>query len=135
MKINFVSLIATLFLLAILNACSSTIEKPVTDSSEQAKLPVNDFPTQDRVEFVLECVAQHGGEFRYEVVYPCICSMDKLASKMTYKEYNEAKTFTYLRSTPGEKGGIFRDPPQAKKLRKKLKEAKKYAEESCFVKM
>ncbi len=133
MRLNFYILI---LLTSLLNACSTTTTQPKTQSiQEDTQIQTNDFPTQDRVEFFLECVAQHGGEFRYEVVYPCICSVDKLASKITYQEYTEAKTFTYLRSTPGEKGGIFRDPPKAKQLRKQLKEAKKYAEQSCFVKM
>jgi len=39
-----------------------------------------------------------------------------------------------LRSTPGEAGGVFRDPKQAKDLRKVLKEAEAYAERQCFVK-
>ncbi len=124
--------VISIFLISALSACSSISEKP--QQTEKKAEIINDFPTQERVEYVLECVAKHGG-LRYETLYPCICSADKLASKMRYKEYNEAKTFTYLRSTPGEKGGIFRDPPQAKQLRKKLKEAQKFAEESCFVQM
>jgi len=39
-----------------------------------------------------------------------------------------------LRSTPGEKGAVFRDPAQSKTLRTRLKEAEANAEKSCFVK-
>lgn len=124
-----------IYFLALLTAswltgCSTTAQK----KQDETQVIVNDFPTQDRVEYVLECVAKHGG-LKYETLYPCICTIDKLATQMTYKEYAEAKTFTYLRSTPGEKGGIFRDPAQAKTLRKKLEAAEKFAEDSCFVKM
>lgn len=131
MKPTTVSIpLTTLLLACMLSACTTSPEK----TQEETAISVNDFPTQDRVEYVLECVAKHGG-LKYETLYPCICSVDKLASKMTYKEYTEAKTFAYLRSTPGEKGGIFRDPPQAKSLKKKLSEAEEFAENSCFVKM
>jgi hypothetical protein len=114
-----------------LSACT-TAKK--TQEDEATAVPVNDFPTQDRVEYVLECIEKRGG-LRYETLYPCICSIDKIATQMSYKEYAEAKTFTFMRSTPGEKGGIFRDVPKAEVLRKKLEAAQKYAEESCFVKM
>ena len=123
-------LIPALLAAAIIAGCTATTEKPET---EEARF-VRDFPTQDRVEYVLACIEKKGG-LRYETLYPCICKIDKIAEKMSYKDYAQAKTFTYLRRTPGEKGGIFRDPPQAKKLRKQLKDAEQYAEDSCVVKM
>lgn len=126
---NRINHFATSILIVALTGCASTADK----TAEQGVTPINDFPTQDRVEYVLGCIEKRGG-LRYETLYPCICSIDKIASKMTYKEYAEAKTFTFLRRTPGEKGAVFRDPPQAKILREKLKEAQQFAEDSCFVK-
>lgn len=114
----------------LLNGCILTGNRP-PQSKPQA---INDFPTQTRVEFVLQCIEQEGG-LRYETLYPCICSIDKIASQMTYEEYDQALTFTFMRRTPGENGGIFRDPENAKKLRKKLKDAKTFAENRCFVRM
>ena len=114
-----------------LSACTTVSKTP---EEATAAVPINDFPTQDRVEYVLECIEKRGG-LRYETLYPCICSIDKIATQMSYKEYAEAKTFTFMRSTPGEKGGIFRDTPKAEVLRNKLQDAQKFAEESCFVKM
>ena len=100
---------------------------------EAAKQSSNDFPTQARVEYVLQCMEKKGGQ-NYDTLYPCVCSIDKIAEKLTYDEFAEAQTFTYLRSTPGEKGAVFRDPPRAKELRNRLKEAVAFAEQSCFVK-
>jgi hypothetical protein len=54
---------------------------------------------------------------------------------MTHDEYDQALTFTFMRRTPGENGSIFRDPPRAKQLRKKLKDAKKFANNRCFVRL
>jgi hypothetical protein len=124
---------AGIALLALLYGCASTA--PETKPAEAAAPAprVNDFPTRDRVEYVLNCVARHGG-LTYITQYACGCKIDKIAEKMTFAEYEAANTFTYLRSTPGEAGGVFRDPKQSKDLRKLLKEAEAYAEKQCFVK-
>ena len=93
----------------------------------------NDFPTQARVEYVLQCMEAHGGQ-QYDTLYPCVCSIDKIASQFSYDEYVEAETIVQLRSTPGERGGIFRDTDKAKSLYQRFKETVEAAEKSCFVK-
>jgi hypothetical protein len=93
----------------------------------------NDFPTQARVEYVLGCMEIHGGQ-SYDTLYPCVCSIDKIASKLTYAQYTEAETFTVMFKTPGERGGAFRDAPGARDLVKGLKKAQEEAKSSCFVK-
>lgn len=119
----------------IIAGCASNPEKetaPAANVSE-SKNYLNEYPTRDRVEFVLNCVAQHGG-LSYITQYACGCKIDKIAEKMTFAEFDAAKTFSYLKSTAGEAGSAFRDPKQSKDLRKLLKEAEEYAEKSCFVK-
>ena len=92
----------------------------------------NDFPTQARVEFVLRCMDSHGGQ-KYESLYGCICTIDKIADQIAYDEYVEAEVFAQLWSTPGERGGVFRDPDRASLLVDRLKEVTETAEKSCFV--
>lgn len=109
--------------------------KPATPVKEnaapkEAAPKINDFPTQARVEYVMQCMAEHGGQSLGNM-YHCVCAIDKIASLMNFQEYSEALTFTYMFDTPGEKGGEFRDPPKSKALRDKLKAAKKEAE-GCF---
>lgn len=127
----------TLFTSTLLSGCSTTPETtPTTETASapiEEKVRVNDFPTHDRVEYVLNCVAKHGG-LSYINQYACGCKVDKIAEKLTFQEYDSARTFTLLHSTPGEKGAVFRDPKQSKDLRSRLKEAEQYAEKSCFVK-
>jgi hypothetical protein len=125
------NLTLALILSSLMVACSST---PKQASPEQDENFVSDFPTQDRVEYVLQCVEKEGG-LKYETLYPCICKIDKIAEQMSFEKYTEARTFTFLRRTPGEKGGVFRDPPQAQKLRKQLQDAEKFADSKCFVRM
>lgn len=122
----------TACLTALLSACAGTQEQQPETVTEPAAF-VSDFPTQDRIEYVLNCVAQHGG-LTYITQYACGCKVDKIAEKMPFEEYDAAKTISYLKNLPGEGGAAFRDPKRAKELRKKLKEAEDFAEKSCFVK-
>jgi hypothetical protein len=92
----------------------------------------NDFPTLARVEFVVKCMNKMGTQ-SYDTLYQCSCSLDRIAERMSYDDFAEASAFTMLRRTPGEKGGIFRDPPQAKQLREALAEAEAYARSSCLI--
>ena len=103
---------------------------PAPAPATSAQPLINDFPTQARVEFVMQCMAEHGG-VNLDNSYHCVCAVDKIASLMNFKDYSEALTFTYMYDTPGDKGGEFRDPPQSKVLRDRLKDAQTQAE-GCF---
>ncbi|MGR9105917.1 MAG: hypothetical protein ACU843_03200 [Gammaproteobacteria bacterium] len=103
------------------------------DTQTTPELVENGYPTLARVEYVLQCMEQHGGQ-NLDTLYPCVCSIDKIATQLPYDDYAEAQTFTAMRSAPGEGGGVFRDPPRATELRKKLEEAESFAQKSCYVK-
>ncbi len=92
----------------------------------------NDFPTQARVEYVLRCMDSNGGH-KYEVLYSCICIVDKIAEKIAYDEFVEAEVFAQLRTTPGERGGVFRDPDRSSLLIGKINDITERAEKSCFM--
>ena len=93
----------------------------------------NDFPTQARVEFVLSCMGERGGQ-SYNSMYPCICVIDRMAAQMPYREYTAAETLSFLYSTPGERGGFFRDAaPRSRKRIKAFLALREEAEAACFV--
>lgn len=134
MKNKYVLSILSLCLSAAITGCTTTPEKKAEQAPVEPTPLVNDYPTRDRVEYVLNCVAQHGG-LTYITQYACGCKIDKIAEKLTFNEFESAKTFTYLsKGQTGDAGGAFRDPAHSKDLRKRLKEAEAYAEKSCFVK-
>lgn len=133
MKRNYINSILSIALLAAITACTTTQGKTDEQAAAEQAPRVNDFPTRDRIEYVLNCVAKHGG-LNYITQYACGCKIDKIAEKMTFEEYEAAQTVTYLQKMPGESGGAFRDPARGKDLRQRLKEAEEYAEKSCFVK-
>ena len=123
----------TIAALVLLSGCATTQETLNPDTAQAEPIPaINDFPTRDRVEYVLECVAKHGG-LSYINQYACGCKVDKIAEKLNFSEYESAKTFTQMQKTPGEAGAAFRDPKQSKDLRTRLKDADAEAEKACFV--
>ncbi|MEI6744636.1 MAG: hypothetical protein WCL34_01660 [Methylococcaceae bacterium] len=132
MKKTLKKLFLTASLSLIIAGCATNPEKEVETTVAPAVL-TNDYPTRDRVEFVLNCVAQHGG-LSYINQYACGCKLDKIAEKLSFNDFEAAKTFSYLKSMAGDNGGMARDPKQSKDLRKQLKEAEESAEKSCFVK-
>ena len=93
-----------------------------------------DFPTLERVEFVLGCIERRSkdGSHHYDALYSCVCAIDHIRSQFNYDEYNEAVTFSQLRRTAGERGSLFRDPTRADLLRDKLSEVEETAEKRCF---
>lgn len=121
-----------LLLSAAIFATGCTLSPEKVDES----VFTNDYPTRDRVEYVFNCIAKHGGlsgSKAYINQYACGCKIDKIAEKLSFEEYEGAKTFSYLKKVPGENGSAFRDPKQSKSLRTLLKEADAYAESQCFV--
>jgi len=92
-----------------------------------------DFPTQARVEYVLGCMDIYGGQ-SYDTLYGCVCAIDKIDAQYTYAEYTAAEVLTFLRSTPGERGGVFRDAaPNSRERVKRLAKSIEAAESTCFM--
>ncbi|QWF69782.1 hypothetical protein KEF85_10400 [Methylomonas paludis] len=124
--------------LTLLSGCASTPETPaVAEQAAADTAPavtfLNEYPTRDRVDYVLECVAKHGG-LSYINQYACGCKLDKIADQLSFADFEAAKTFGQMQKTPGEAGAPFRDPAQSKDLKTRLKEAEALAEKACFVK-
>jgi hypothetical protein len=91
----------------------------------------NDFPTSDRVEFVLECMQRNAG--KQEFVYKCACVIDQIAQKYSYDDFVEAATAARYQSLGGERGGLFRDPPQTRELAKRFVQVQGEAMKRCDV--
>ena len=98
----------------------------------RADQPVHDYPTHARVEYVNECIANHGDSLT--ALYQCSCTIDRLASRLSYDDFVEAGTFAKYSSLPGEGGAIFRDSDQARSLAKMFRELEAEAFRSCGLK-
>jgi hypothetical protein len=91
----------------------------------------SDYPTTDRVQYVLECMYRHGGSGEY--VYKCSCALDYLAAKFTYDEFVEASTVARYQTLGGEGGGVFRDSEANRALAKKYRDAENEAYGHCGI--
>src|SRR6266542_501114 len=92
---------------------------------------VNAYPTGDRVEFVLECMQKNGG--KQEFLYKCACVIDEIAQKYAYDDFVEASTVARYQSLGGERGGVFRDPPQVRETAKRYLQIQGDAMKHCGV--
>ncbi|NQV20423.1 MAG: hypothetical protein HQ511_03300 [Rhodospirillales bacterium] len=90
----------------------------------------NDYPTEARAEYVVACLshnAENGAALRQ-----CACTIDKIASRLTYDEYVAAETVLRMRQLNGEKGSLFRESDSFGKTIATLKNAEAEAKNVCF---
>ncbi len=122
-----------LIVLLILAGCAHAPKEQPQAPAQQpvAATPANDFPTLTRVEYVLHCMQEKGGK-NYDNLYHCVCAVDQIAAKMPHEKFLQAETFETNKNLAGERGGVFRDPPQAKELREQLKSVQDEAIAACF---
>jgi len=93
--------------------------------------PAHDYPTQARVEYVIECAQKNGSKLSQ--VYQCSCVIDDIANTLTYDDFVEDATFARYATLPGEGGGIFRDSKEAKDKAKQFRELEKKAYRACGI--
>jgi len=89
------------------------------------------YPTVDRVEYVLECMQRNAG--KQEFLYKCACVIDEIAKQYTYDDFVEASTAARFQSLGGERGGVFRDPPQTRDAAKRYLQVRSDAMKRCDV--
>ena len=91
--------------------------------------PAHNYPTQARVEYVNECIANHDDSLAN--VYQCSCTIDRIADVLTYDEFVNAITFARYSGLPGEGGALFRDSEQARATAKRFRELEAQAQRAC----
>ena len=91
----------------------------------------NDFPTNARVEYVLECMKDHAG--KYEYMYKCSCAVDEIAKELKFDEFAELATASRNKSLGGQRGAEFRDPANVKDMVKKYAAVELKAADACFI--
>jgi len=112
------------FTFAVTVACTSVLL--------QARVAYGyEYPTVDRVEFVLECMQRNEG--KQEFLYKCSCVVDELAQKFPYDDFVEAATAARYQTLGGERGGVFRDPAQTRDSAKRYMQARSEAMKHCAV--
>lgn len=92
----------------------------------------NDFPTQERVEYVYQCMQDLGGQ-NYDTLYKCSCSIDRIAEQVSYDEYLTMRTFERGREAGGERPELIREGRMAGQNRRALDEARTNAAQACGI--
>lgn len=92
----------------------------------------HDYPTADRVTYVNECMRQHPGHY-YEMLNKCSCTLDKLASQLTFDEFDSMVTATNANSIGGERGNTIRDSESLQKEIRRFRDMQATAKKSCFI--
>jgi hypothetical protein len=103
---------------------------PGAAAAGTAELPVNDYPTAARADYVFGCM-QVNGQTR-DALERCSCSIDVIASLLPYEQYEEAETIMRVRQRGGETASMFLTNPTLRAKVEDLKRAQVEAELRCF---
>lgn len=93
-------------------------------------LPMNDYPTEARAEYVFGCMAVNGQT--PDALRRCSCAIDMIATILDYETYVSAETVLTMRQTSGERSTLFRDTTPANAFVADLRRAEAEAEIICF---
>ncbi len=93
-------------------------------------LRLNDYPTEARADYVFACMTVNGRG--REALTRCSCSIDVIASILTYEDYVSAETVLSLLQLRGERTAMFRNAETAKTAVADLRRAQAEAEIRCF---
>jgi len=93
----------------------------------------HDYPTEAVADYVLACMAANNNTA--QALRQCACSIDVLASLLSYPDYTMAETVLRMRQVRGggEKMALFRETPFAKQTVDRLRRAQIEAEVRCFL--
>jgi hypothetical protein len=91
---------------------------------------LNDYPTSARADYVFGCMKANGETQRS--LEQCSCSIDIIASLLSYDRYVAAETVLRMAQVPGNLGGQFRSTEQARTAVDDLRRAQAEAEVRCF---
>ena len=96
-----------------------------------AAAAAHDYPTATRADYVLGCMASNGNT--RVALEKCSCALDAIAERVPFPLYEEAETALRMQAVPmGERGAIFRDPPDVRGAIEALRDAQAEATLRCF---
>ena len=103
---------------------------PQSGMAQTAASRFNDYPTAARADYVFACMAANGQT--REMLQRCACSIDEIASLLSYEAYLEAETVLSMRRVGGERMAFFQSSAMAANIVADLRRAQAEAEVICF---
>jgi len=95
-----------------------------------AAADLNDYPTVARADYVFGCMKSNG-ESRL-VLEQCACSIDVIASILSYDDYVAAETVASVNQQAGPAGMLMRNTGAARDALAELRRAQAEAQVRCF---
>lgn len=92
---------------------------------------VNNYPTLDRVQYVLECVQNYPDKVHQEMIYKCSCALDEIAKQISYEDFINDWTSSKAVTIAGDRGAI-REHQMVKSMVKEFKDAQEKAQKICL---
>jgi len=93
----------------------------------------NDFSTETRVQYVIECMEANPKMIIYEAVHKCSCVVDKIAEQFTQVQFEQANTGFQMKNMPADRGGVFRDDADVEDGISNFTQVQALAYESCRI--
>ncbi len=90
----------------------------------------NDYPTAARTEFVLGCMAVNG--HTPEMLQKCSCSIDVVASLISFEKYVRIVTVMRMQQVPGDRTASYRGAEWANAMIDEMKSAEAESTLKCF---
>ena len=97
----------------------------------KAKAKVNNYPTLDRVQYVLECAQNYPDKVHQEMVFKCSCAIDEIAKQISYDDFINDWTASKAISIAGDRGAI-REHQMVKGMVKQFKDVQGSAQKTCL---
>ncbi len=115
-------------------AAASGQVRPAPPSGERppAEQAANDYPTLARVEYVFECLEENAGP-RQEMIYKCVCAVDRVAETIPYDRWVELSTFFKAQPMAGERGAYVRERSDIQSQLKSYRELQARVRKACFI--
>ncbi|MGC3873642.1 hypothetical protein ACPF7Z_10270 [Halomonas sp. GXIMD04776] len=114
--------------LILLGLCNSTAL--LTHAAEATSSHLEEYPTEERVDYVLGCMAANGQD--YLTMQKCSCSIDTIADLIPYVDYEAVKTVLSMQDQRGEIGVLFRTERSMKDRVQAFRSAQVEADLRCF---
>lgn len=107
--------------------CAQTV---TIHRSQNIDASLNDYPTVARADYVFGCMAANGQT--RQKLEQCSCSIDVIATILTYDQYVEAETVISVGLVGGEKTTVFNHSAALTDIVAVLRRAQAEAEFRCF---
>lgn len=121
---NFSRALIAVIVVAV--ATSAMAAKPKAKTQK-----IHNYPTVDRVQYVLECARNYPNKVHQEMIYKCSCAIDEIAKQINYDDFINDWTSSKAITIAGDRGAI-REHQMVKGMVKQFNDVQANAQKTCL---